>query len=260
MPALDTIIDEFQTKFADDPYYSTLEVEERDDGYAIAYFVEWVREYELFGSFLSMLADEAAAESLVALEVTGTDEGVNGTRAWDLAPLVAGDTTFPHLKTVSFEGTKPGHHNRTIVTADDPYEEKGVIAKLLRRAPMLEHLEVPSAPNADFFAQKYHPLTTLAVQTGYDTQDLIYHFSHSTCFPELEKFEFTDYSETYMDNYESLRTPTEHWYAFFETDSLPALRHLTIINSALSPKDMAALRNTPLGEQLVSFEVKTVAL
>src|SRR5207248_1056697 len=86
----------------------------------------------------------------------GVKGGANGTRNWDLSLIADSDAVFPQLRALSIEQTKPGDHNRSIVAA--VYEEEGILARILARAPVLESLVTPSAPNADFFRVGERPL------------------------------------------------------------------------------------------------------
>src|SRR5262249_45937067 len=134
-----------------------------------------------------------------SLTFRGPDEGSNGTRNWDLSPLTEGEAVFPQLRSVSIEQTKPADHNRTIVASD--YAEDGALARLLAKAPGLESLVTPSAPNPEFFQVGERPLTFLSVDAGYDHQDFIRGLARSSCFPGLRSLEFGEYNETYMDDY-----------------------------------------------------------
>ncbi len=141
------------------------------------------------------------------------DEGANGTRNWNLAPLVDTQANFPNLRSFSIEQNRPGDHNRVIVAAD--YHEDSVLGRLLRKAPSLEALIVPSAPDAAFFALGSHPLRFLSVDAGYDTQNFIRNLADSSCFSRLETLEFGEFNEAYLDDFPSGCTPFDLHFVHF---------------------------------------------
>ena len=59
--------------------------------------------------------------------------------------------------------TDPAAHN----LASIGYEEEGMIAKLVAKMPALKYLELPSAPNKDFFDLDLK-LTALILHAGED--------------------------------------------------------------------------------------------
>jgi hypothetical protein len=168
---------------------------------------------EPFQEVLAAVVTPEVSTVLASLTLRGPDEGANGTRNWDLSRLADSGAVFPQLRAVSIEQTKPADHNRTIVAAD--YEEEGVLARLLARAPELESLVTPSAPNADFFRVDERPLKFLSVDAGYDTQDFIRNLARSSCFPDLRCLEFGEYNEKYMEDYAARCTPFADYQALF---------------------------------------------
>lgn len=137
---------------------------------------------ELYYEILETLALVEFAPLLASLRLYAPDEGINGTRSWDLEPLASGEGTFDNLKVLDIQGTQPEHHNRTIFGDRD---ENGIVARLLDKMPNLETLSIPSAPNVEFFHRGEHPLKHLVVQTGYDTQNFILNLAYSRCFCQL---------------------------------------------------------------------------
>jgi hypothetical protein len=85
------------------------EVEER---FHLAFF--GVPFDEPFAQLLVLLTDQEVSTHIASLTFTGPDEGANGTRNWDLTPVVESDVTFPHLTTFAIERTRPEDHNITI--------------------------------------------------------------------------------------------------------------------------------------------------
>jgi hypothetical protein len=123
------------------------------------------------------LCNAAVAERLASIVLRGPDEGANGTCNWDLSSLVESDTMYPTFKLLSIQQNGPADHNRMIVATD--FDEAGVLGVLLQRAPVLDALITPSAPDASFFAVRDHPLRYLNVDAGYDTQNFIGNLANS---------------------------------------------------------------------------------
>jgi hypothetical protein len=204
-------------------------------------------------ALLELLASERVAAELATFRLTGEDEGTNGTREWNLEPLLAA-ARFPKLTVFDVERTKPDDNNRTIIAKD--MEENGVIAALLDRMPALTDLRLPSAPSEAFFARAAHPLARLEVQSGFEPNDFLARLGASDAFTQLEALDFTDYAETYADDFEELRTPVGVLDAFFQTRALPKLTTLTLRGTRLAPDDERRLRETPLGRQLRALRIE----
>lgn len=202
---------------------------------------------EFYPEILELLSVPDFAPFLASLRLTAPDEGINGTRSWDLEPLTQGTGTYQNLKQLDIQGTQPEHHNRTIL---GNFAEDGIIAQLLDKMPNLEQLSIPSAPSPAFFDRPAHPLKHLIIQTGYDTQNFILNLAQSTCFSQLKTLDFTDYAETYIKDYEQHKTSKLYYLQLFNSHALPSLQTLTIRHSLLTEQDIAELQQTPLGTQL----------
>jgi hypothetical protein len=192
---------------------------------------------DAYCELVAALTDPEVASHVATLSLRGPDAGANGTRNWDLTPLVA--ATFPRLMTLAIEGTLVGAHNRTIVASI--YEEDGVLAALLANMPALESLQVPSAPNAAFFKVGERPLRWLSVDTGYDHQDFICNLATSSCFPRLRALAFGEYAETYMDDFADHVTPLADYVALFASPVARQLHAFTWRNPALADDQIALL-------------------
>ncbi|MBO0349672.1 hypothetical protein J0895_11230 [Phormidium pseudopriestleyi FRX01] len=204
-------------------------------------------EDEFYQEILELLAFCDFAPFLSALRLSAPDEGINGTRSWNLEPLTRGEGIYQNLRLLDIQGTQPKHHNRTIL---GDFAEDGIVAKLLDKMPNLEQLSIPCAPSPAFFDRNPHPLKHLTLQTGYDSQYFILNLSQSTCFSQLKTLDFTDYYETYIPDYEQHKTPIHHYLQLFNSTALPNLETLTLRHSLLNEKDAAELKKTPLGSQL----------
>jgi hypothetical protein len=204
---------------------------------------------EDYQEVLAAVASPEVAPRVRSLTFRGPDEGSNGTRNWDLSPLAESDAVFPHLRSVSVEQTKPADHNRTIVAAG--YDEDGVLARLLAKAPELESLVTPSAPSADFFQVGERPLAFLSVDAGYDHQGFIRVLARSSCFPGLRCLEFGEYNEAYMDDYAARCTPFDDYRELFGSAAFKPVGRFVWRNPACSAARVAKLRATRPDLQLL---------
>lgn len=202
---------------------------------------------ELYDEILETLALPEFAPLLASLRLFAPDWGINGTRSWNLDGLAIAQSTFENLKILEIEGTKPQHHNRTILGS---YEENGIVARLLDKMPNLECLSIPSAPSPAFFQRHFHPLKHLTLQSGYDTQNFILNLAQSNCFSQLQSLDFTDYAETYIQDYEQYKTPRQHYVELFNSETLPRLEVVILRQSLLNVEETEELRQTRLGRQL----------
>ena len=196
---------------------------------------------EPFNYLCSSLARTEIASVIGSLSLRShSDLGVNGTRNWDLWMLVHGAVVFPNLRSFSVEQNNPDGQNRVIVGAD--YDESGVLGRLLRKSPALEKLTVPSAPDRSFFELKSHPLRFLNVDAGYDTQDFIGNLAASSCFPNLTTFEFGEFNETYLDDFQASCTPFDDYRRLFMSEAFSRVKMFVWRNPVCSESEMMKLR------------------
>lgn len=207
---------------------------------------------ELYDGILETLALPEFAPLLASLRLSAPDEGINGTRSWHLDSLAIAEGTFENLRTLEIEGTKPQHHNRTIL---GELEENGIVARLLDKMPNLERLSIPSAPSPAFFQRSSHPLKHLILESGYDTQNFILNLAQSSCFSQLQTLDFTDYAESYVEDYERYKTPKQDYIDLFNSGGLSSLEVLILRHSPLSEEEIEELRQTRLGKQLDLLKV-----
>ncbi|NUP08829.1 MAG: hypothetical protein HOW73_22510 [Polyangiaceae bacterium] len=193
-----------------------------------------------FERLCTILSDAAVAGSLATLTLRSPDEGGNGTCNWDLTPLVDKASAFPKLEHFSIQQNQPGDHNRIIVARS--YDEEGVLGRLLSKAPVLDAVIVPSAPDESFFRVQNHPLRFLSVDAGYDTQSFIANLAKSASFPKLESLEFGEYAETYVDGFPEGCTPIEDYRQLFRSRVFARLRAFTWRNPVCSADEIAELR------------------
>ncbi len=186
------------------------------------------------------LSSPDVAASILSLSLRGIDEGANGTKNWDLEPLVSRGQEFPFLQTFSVELNQPADHNRTIVASS--YEEDGVIARFVSKCPRLVNLTVPSAPSSEFFNASLASLRFLSVDAGYDTQDFLRNFGRSGGFSSLLCFEWGEYSENYIDNWQESCTPFSDYEALFTSPAFHTVKRFVLRQPSLTADQIAALR------------------
>jgi hypothetical protein len=200
---------------------------------------------ESFADLLDLLADREIAYAIAALDLRGPDIGDNGTRNWDLTPLAQSAATFPRLRRLYIEQTRPSDHNRTIVART--YDEDGVLARVLAKAPALEVLVTPSAPNADFFRVGERPIEYLSVDTGYDHQGFVANLARSSCFPKLRSFEFGEYNETYMEDFSAHVTPLADYKELVTSLAFASVKVFHWRNPACSSAELAEFKRLSKG-------------
>jgi hypothetical protein len=148
-----------------------------------------------------------------------------------------------------------GTRNCVIVAA--VYEEAGVLGRLLRKAPSLDSLIVPSAPDVTFFELERHPLRFLSVDAGYDTQGFIGNLADSSCFPQLQRLEFGEFNETYLDDFPAGCTPFDDYRRLFTSAAFATVRAFVWRNPVCSDTEIAELRSlrpkSELQIQIVQF-------
>lgn len=178
--------------------------------------------------------------SILSLSLRGPDEGANGTKNWDLEPLISHGQNFPLLQTFSVELNQLADHNRTIIAST--YDEAGVIARFTAKCPRLTNLTVPSAPSPEFFNACPGSLQFLSVDAGYDTQHFLGHFGHSRGISSLRCFEWGEYSEHYMDNWQKSCTPFSDYEALFASPAFRTVARFVVRQPRLTAEQTDALR------------------
>lgn len=204
---------------------------------------------ESFFELLDTLTTRDVADVVTSLDLRGPDEGANGTRNWDLSTIANSTASFPRLRRLNIEQIKPSDHNRTIIGRN--YEEEGTLAKILSKAPSLEVLVTPSAPNADFFNVGQRAIQHLSVDAGYDHQGFIANLARSACFPGLRSFEFGEYNETYMEDFSAHLTPFADYRELFVSSAFASVRVFRWRNPVLSLEEMAEVKSFKKGRQIL---------
>jgi hypothetical protein len=204
---------------------------------------------ESYTDLLTTLALPEVARRIRSVILRGPDEGANGTRNWDLEPLLATDATFDRLETFAVQQNEPGDHNRTIVGRD--YDEDGVLGRLLAKAETLRELTVPSAPGANFFETGPRPIRFLNVDAGYATQSFIRNLASSSAFHDLSSLEWGEYNETYIDEFRASCTPLEDYRTLFASKAFRSVKLFVWRNPVCSPGEIAELKKLRVDLQLL---------
>ncbi len=204
---------------------------------------------ESYRDFLDVLGQPAIANLVASIDLRGPDAGANGTRNWDLSTIAESSVSFPNLKRLCIEQTKPSDHNRTIVARI--YEENGVLAKILAKAPALKMLVTPSAPNGDFFRGGKYEIEYLNADTGYDHQGFIANLAQSTCFPKLRSFEFGEYNETYLEDYSAHLTPLSDYRELFTSPAFATVKVFRWRNPVCSPEELRDIKGLLKSRQVL---------
>ncbi|MDR2636119.1 MAG: hypothetical protein LBC08_04745 [Campylobacteraceae bacterium] len=189
-----------------------------------------------FAALLELLAKHAS--KIKSLIFTGDDEGENGTRNLDFTRLINTKAVFPNLTDFKVRLTDPADHNQTIIA--ESYDENGQIAALVSMMPNLEVLQVPSAPNEDFFKLENLKLKMLIVQAGYNTQDFIKNLARCD---NLKNLNVLDYTNILWD-VDNIGTKYEDYKLLFESDFFANRRHFvfTLRDGNLTPEQLLELR------------------
>lgn len=217
-------------------------VTESDGLLAVSYFGS--DSNDLLEPLFETLCLPDVAEILGSLSFAGEDEGGNGVKDGDFASLLDRNVVFPRLHTLSIEVFDPENYNLPIVARmtlwiKSGYEEDGELAEWLDRAPNLRHLATPSAPDARFFQRPTHPLQSLRVDAGFDTQSFIGNLARSSCFPTLHSLDWGDFHETHLEDWQAQTTPYGDYEALFSSGACPPV--VTFRNPYLTADEVAAL-------------------
>ena len=190
--------------------------------------VEYRGEYELWfedrttapilENVLRVLASKDVAPRLRSFTyLTDAVLAANGTYDFNIDALVDGDQAFPNLTRLSLDQGH-GEHGYKILSSPalgDDWSEAGVLARLLERAPQLDELVVPGAPAESFFAGPSHPLRCLDVDAGFGHHGFIRRLAASSRFGELRRLVFTEFRQTYLDDWREQTTSFDDYVLLF---------------------------------------------
>ncbi|MBB4837492.1 hypothetical protein HNP52_000543 [Sphingomonas kyeonggiensis] len=190
-------------------------------------------EYEGWGEFLDLLGRPGVARHIVQLRISGPDEGANGLKEWDFAPLIEADPDFSRLRAFQVAISDPGDHNQACIT-------DGQLPALIARMPALRTLELPQAPEPGFFALDLSELRRIRTGGDWDTRGFVGHLAEATRLPALGFIDFADSSAPFM----SLQSAQAS-----EWDSTPFADYERLFRSPVLERAWGIrLRNTRLTE------------
>jgi len=155
-------------------------------------------------------------DQVVSLIFNGPDEGANGTKSWDFNRLINSNIVFNNLKIFKVALTELGDHNQSVIGEYD--EEDGMIAKLVAKMPALKILQLPSAPNEDFFKLPELEIYSLSIQAGFDHQNFIENLSLSKNLPQLKSIDYTEPFDYFGDMDEEEFTSFDSFKKLFQSE------------------------------------------
>lgn len=208
-----------------------------DSGIHVFYFGRF--DDDTFQAFAQAITTEEVASDLLALTLSGPDEGANGTRNLDLSCLIDQRARYPELRHFEVKRGRPGDHNQTVIAK--VYEEDGQIGRLVRKTPKLDTLIVPSAPGANFFECELHGLRNLDIDAGYDTQNFIERLAGSSILKNLSLLAWGEYSQTYVENWIDYVTPYESMERLFRSTVFEGLTRFVLRNPNYSEEELHRL-------------------
>lgn len=214
------------------------------DLFGLDYETTWYDDYSSDHGSLPIfyiLSQPEYAAKINKISITAEDEGVNGTQNWELNSLVENDSLFDNLEEFILPLNDGENHHGKIVTNNDSYDENNALGLLLNKAKNLKKLVAPSASGPLFFERESHGLRELEIQTGFSNQNFIANLAKSTCFKDLTSLTFRDYAETYMDDYKDSCTKYEDYLALVNSDTLPSLKNITLIDTVMDDNQKETL-------------------
>jgi hypothetical protein len=200
----------------------------------------WWEDGEVYSQVMAGISSDPIAPAIASLRLGGPDEGANGTKNWDLTALATTNATFANLQYLLIEQNRPGNHNCSIVAKDKAYDEEGVLAEIVRRAPKLGRLMSPSAPSREFFDVDLPSLGHLNVDAGYDSQDFILNLSQSASLPRLRQLDWGECNVSSMNDERS--TPFAHYQALFRSKAFRQVTSFVLRNPSCSTAELAELK------------------
>lgn len=194
------------------------------------------------------------ASQIISLIFNGSDEGANGTRSWNFNRIINSDVIFENLESFKVALTEVGDHNQSIIGEYD--EENGMITKLVSKMPKLKRLELPSAPNEDFFKLPKLDIYHLSIQTGYGHQNFIENLSKSDNLTNLRSLDYTEPYDSYGNMNDEEFTSFEKFKKLFESDLFAYEHfHLKLRENRLTNEQLEELQKIR-GIQLLHIKTK----
>jgi hypothetical protein len=243
---------------ASHPWHHQLAVNESDG----LLDVEYRGEYELWfddrskvtilHDLLGALASAALAPALRSFVYrTAAAQAANGTYEIIIDALFTGALSFPRLSRFVIDQGHGEHGYKILASArnggDGYYQEAGVLADLVAWAPALQELVTPSPPSAAFFDGRSHPLRSLDVDSGFGQASFIRNLAGCSRFPELRRLVFTDFRQTYLDDWREQTTRFEDYVSLLSSPIAARLESISLRELSLSGdqvRQLLELRST----------------
>jgi hypothetical protein len=113
--------------------------------------------------------------------------------------------------------------------------------------PRLEHLQIPNAPEPEFFRVDLPELRCLVIGPDYDQRGFIRNLAGSRNLPSLIALDFADSSQPFIDylsesETQNMSTPYKDFEELFRSPAMRSIRHFTLRNSLLSIDQFRALQ------------------
>jgi hypothetical protein len=234
----------------DHPWYHQLII---DESHGLV-DVQYRGEYELWFNdrttvpiledLLRLLASGDVAHALRSFTYrTEAVLAANGTYDFNIDALVDGTHVFPNLTRLSLDQGE-GEHGYKILTSPssgDDWQEAGVLARVLDKAPTLKELVVPVPPDESFFRGPSHPLRSLDVDAGFGHADFIKHLAASTRFEQLRQIVFTDFRQHYLSDWREQTTTFEAYSQLFNAPIASRLDSICLREVNLTDEQVRSL-------------------
>jgi hypothetical protein len=222
-------------KFPD--YRSRLLVTDLGGTLAVEYYgAEYEEAWE---TALGAIGHAEVAPTIALLRISGPDQGANGLREYDFAPLLALRPTFSNLLDCYIRPTDPGDHNASAVKDDQ-------LPRLLAGMPRLRTLTLPQAPEPAFFDLDLGELRMITTGMEWRTRGFIEHLSAARRLGSLTMLDFTDSSAPWLStkpqSADWSSTPASHYERLLQSDVGTRLRGLRLRNAKLTEADYRRLQ------------------
>jgi hypothetical protein len=232
------------------PWYSRLSVRQTKGLLDVKYRGEyelWFQDESniaILDDLLTLLATAELAPKLRSFTYT-TDAALaaNGTYNFNIDPLLTSKQNYPNLKTVSLD-QGDGEHGYKILNSEEfgDYHSAGdALARLLRKALVLDELRTPSPPDENFFLGPPTQLRKLDIDSGFGHESFVKQLATSTRFPSLKSLVFTEYRQDYMKDWKSLTTPFVDYLSLFRSPLMTQMKEVTLRAVILKPSEIQQL-------------------
>jgi hypothetical protein len=230
---------------ASHPWFHHLTVNESDGLLDVQYRGEYELWFDdrstvtILQDLLRLLASAGVAPALRSFTYrTEAALAANGTYSIVIDALFTGDRPFPRLSRFVLDQGHGEHGYKILASArnggDGWYEEAGVLADLVGRAPALQDLVTPSPPSSEFFQGESHPLRSLDVDSGFGHANFIRNLAVCSRFPELRRLVFTDFRQSYLDDWRKQTTRFEDYVSLFRSPVASQLESISLREVGLS--------------------------